>query len=79
VKCTRGDGAGDFGALYRALRLDVAGLIREMVTCGLHRLHAAARLWRGRPQTNGEFRHQSRDAKPDSGFFSEEFSKSVDC
>ena len=51
MKCTRGDGAGDFGALYRALRLDVAGLIREMVTRGLHRLHAAAKLWRGRPLT----------------------------
>ena len=79
MKCKRGDGAGDFGMLCRALRLDVAGLIRARATRGLHRLHAAARLWRGRPQTNDEFRHQSRDDKPDSGFFSEEFSKSVDC
>ena len=70
MKCTRGDGAGDFGALYRALRLDVAGLIREMVTRGLHRLHAAARLWRGRPQTNGEFSSSVARAVPDSAFSS---------
>ena len=68
MKCTRGDGAGDFGALYRALRLDVAGPIREMVTRGLHRLHAAARLWRGRPQTNGEFSSSVARAVPDSAF-----------
>jgi len=51
VKRKRGDGAGDCGTLCRALRLDVAGLIRARTTRSLHRLHTAAKLWRGRPLT----------------------------